>query len=108
MLTDRREVREPRVPVAAPIVPVLESTQGWGRREAAVSGGLWGSGDSPDTGGHAGRWQLLAQVKRREPPCSLAGQPSPFKTLSVRNQPHSQRRDYKPVLTALLITTTTR
>lgn len=49
VLADRREVREPRVPVAAPIVPVLESTEGRGRGKPAVSGGLTGSG--PDPGG---------------------------------------------------------
>lgn len=70
MLTDGREVREPRVPVAAPIVPVLESTEGWGRREAAVSGGLWGSSDSPDPGEDAGRRHLLVPGKTREPPGS--------------------------------------
>lgn len=73
MLTDRREMREPRVPVAAPIVPVLESTEGWERREAAVSGGLWGSNDSPHPGEHVGRRHLLVPGKRGEPPCSWLG-----------------------------------
>lgn len=40
VLADGGEVRQPRVPVAAPIVPVLESTQGWGTTRGPSAG--WG------------------------------------------------------------------
>lgn len=72
VLADRREVREPRVPVAAPIVPVLERTEGWGekaggrqwrggrvlghRRQARLRGG---------GGRGCGRWHSLAPGERR-------------------------------------------
>lgn len=47
VLADGGEVRQPRVPVAAPIVPVLESTQGWG----TTGGPSAGSGDTAAAGG---------------------------------------------------------
>lgn len=51
VLADRREVREPRVPVAAPIVPVLERTEGWGEK---AGGRQWRGGGSSGTGGRPG------------------------------------------------------
>lgn len=54
VLADRREVREPWVPVAGSIVPILESTEGRGRRKAAVSGDLSSRGGSPGSAGDIG------------------------------------------------------
>lgn len=54
VLADGGEVRQPRVPVAAAIVPVLESTQGWG-----TTG--WPSEGSGDTGGGTGEGERRAR-----------------------------------------------
>lgn len=71
VLADGGEVRQPRVPVAAPIVPVLESTQGWGTTGWPSAG----SGDAAAARG-CGWWHSVALGKERaerEPPCSCPG-----------------------------------
>lgn len=117
VLADRREVGEPRVPVAAPIVPVLESTEGWGergggRQRAAVGQrrqpGLWGTGrlaaSRAPGGGICFLWGRGEERRgATEPSCSCPG--SPLFLRHVRNQPHFQERYCELVLTAVLITT---
>lgn len=71
VLADGGEVRQPRVPVAAPIVPVLESTQGWGTTGWPSAG----SGDAAAARG-CGWWHSVALGKERaerERPCSCPG-----------------------------------
>lgn len=118
VLADRREVREPRVPVAAPIVPVLERTEGWGekaggrqwrgggvlghRRQARLRGGTDGAA------GGGTRWHRARGEERGGGAARLLPrEPAFFTAFRRRSQPRSQGRDYKPVLAALLSATTT-
>lgn len=77
VLADRREVREPRVPVAAPIVAVLEITRkgegGEGRRRSGAAGPLAaGAGRSGhDNRGQFGRGGGDEERGRQKPPFSI-------------------------------------
>lgn len=65
VLADRREVGEPRVPVAAPIVPVLESREGWGEKGGGRQRGSLDSGGTRRTRPLGAAALLLALGERR-------------------------------------------
>ena len=97
VLADGREVGEPRVPVAAPIVSVLES------RERGEKGG-GGQRGSPGSGGIAGR--SPAPRERRGEGRGGESRPAPARGACpghaprLGEQPRSQGSDYKPVRAA--------
>lgn len=108
VLADRREVGEPRVPVAASIVTVLESTEGWGERGGGRERGAVGQRRQPRLGG-TGRVAAFAssggeERRATEPSCSCPG--SLLFPRHFRNQPHFQERHCGLLRTAVLIATT--